>query len=358
MIRIATLVLASLCAISTTLFAQTAEDIRIIAGKAKIEGRVKTAKQFTPNSLTMEVILPHNISGKVVNKTAIVNENGSFSFELDIETDYTIFLLSTNFNDYRKFIGKLYNDKITHVEIEFDENRFISNVHISESFTQNELTNSYEAIIEMETLMPDDPIKDFNKMKPNEFSQHLQSSLEQRNPILRNNILIAADLKDLMEEDFKYYFYTVRAFDYERIMRNNHLNVYNTDLDDSKLQVLDLSYFDFLKKFQLNKTPSLQYISYHPFQRAILTQNTLNIPEIGETEIAKWLGEVKSILSEALGFKDSWYYDVLAANAFGMQIFENEKPLTEQQINNIKTYWKGTDIEQILLREHDSLIKK
>jgi thiol-disulfide isomerase/thioredoxin len=85
----------------------------------------------------------------------------------------------------------------------------------------------------------------------------------------------------------------------------------------------------------------------------------LNIPPIEDTPINQWMKKVTNSLSKLVGFKEGLFYNLLASNSYARQ-FENElRPLSDKQIENIKSYFKGEkeEIAKILLKKNDEIIR-
>ena len=102
----------------------------------------------------------------------------------------------------------------------------------------------------------------------------------------------------------------------------------------------------------LNNPQYLICSSFPDFQKKILENDLLALPKIEESNISSWIAGVQATLSELVGLKDGQYYDILAANAYGRQLNEEKKPLTEKQKKNIADYWKDGEIAKILLRKN------
>jgi hypothetical protein len=98
-------------------------------------------------------------------------------------------------------------------------------------------------------------------------------------------------------------------------------------------------------------------VAYILYGKEILKNKTLALPEIADRDVSSWLASVKAILSGLVGFKDGQYYDILAANAYGRQLIQEGRPLTEKQKKNISDYWKEGEIAKILLRKNQVVVK-
>src|SRR5690606_24349933 len=97
--------------------------------------------------------------------------------------------------------------------------------------------------------------------------------------------------------------------------------------------------------------------TFPEFQDSIIRNEILGLPVIGDKDIATWLAEVKAILSDLVGFDEGPYYDILAANAYGLQLREEARPLSEKQKKNITNYWKDGEIPKILFRKNNKVVE-
>lgn len=129
--------------------------------------------------------------------------------------------------------------------------------------------------------------------------------------------------------------------------------------EDNKpeLQKIDRSYYRFLKDFKLNDPQYLHTSEFLNFQKEILQNEVLGLPEIAESDIPSWLASVKAVLSDLVGFDNGPYYDILAANAYARQLNEEVRPLTKKQKEHIAAYWKDGEIAKILLRKNQQVVE-
>lgn len=119
----------------------------------------------------------------------------------------------------------------------------------------------------------------------------------------------------------------------------------------------DISYYKFLKEFNLNNPQCLYNSSYQEVFYNLLNDKTLAIPRIGETPIDEWLVGVKATMSDLVGFNSGQFYDLMVSNSYARQFNDNRLPLSDKQIANIKSYFKGNEIEKILLRRNEETQK-
>ena len=84
-----------------------------------------------------------------------------------------------------------------------------------------------------------------------------------------------------------------------------------------------------------------------------------NIPQINDMPVDEWLKVVKNKVKDVVGFDSGLFYDMLAANAYAIQLNYRNKPLTNKQLENIKYYYKDRNcgIEDILIKNNKEIIK-
>lgn len=118
------------------------------------------------------------------------------------------------------------------------------------------------------------------------------------------------------------------------------------------------SYFSFLKEFNLNDTRFLYFIGSFDVSsilQKILKNENFSIPPIGEMPVDEWLKQAKAILADLVGFSDGNFYDILVCNAYAQQFIDKQEPLSPQQIANIQQFYKGGEVEKVLLRENEKI---
>jgi thiol-disulfide isomerase/thioredoxin len=120
---------------------------------------------------------------------------------------------------------------------------------------------------------------------------------------------------------------------------------------------MEVSYYTFLKDFDLNN-PKMLYDNYSVgVLESVLSDPTLNIPPVEDIPINDWLQEVKRIMTDIIGFDTGLFYDMLAANAYYKQFIEETKPLSKIQKENIQKYFKNQSFVDILFAENEKIIK-
>lgn len=329
----------------------------IIAGKSKLTGRIISPNYTNKDSISVNITVLHPISGEYVKYEALVDHSGKFSMDVDVETTSSLIGLSTSLNPYKRLYVKLNSGGVTNIDIAYNSNDDIKNIDVTPYMNQYDMTKGLEIMgkmIEYKSGRTPEPL--YNR-STDYFLNYAKTIVSERLEILKNDTLLSKELKGVMSKDFSLLMYLGHVFPYDEEMTGNY---YKTNGDKSTkpdLQNIDGSYFRFLKDFNLNDPQYLQCFTFQEFQKEILGNEILRIPVIRETNIPSWLASVKVILSDLVGFEDGTYYDILAANAYGRQLTEEVKPLTEKQKQNIVNYWKNGEIAKILFRKNKEVIE-
>jgi thiol-disulfide isomerase/thioredoxin len=329
----------------------------IVAGKAKITGRI-TSPNDANKDIYVIIGVAHPISGEYVKYKAFADRSGKFSIDVDLETNISLIGLYTSLKPYKSLFIKLKSGGVTDVDIAYASNFDFEKINITPTgMTENDMTRGLEVIGEMIDLKPNGGPKPLYDKNPNEFLDQAKASVSKRLELLNDDALISKEFKGILSKDFRIWIYNVHVFDYEKAMKLNYRNVTQDGINNPDIQKIDRSYYGFLKDFNLNDPQYLICSSFWEFQKTILQNEILGLPVIGESDIPSWLAKVKVILSDLVGFKDGSYYDILAANAYGRQLNEEVRPLSEKQKKNIAAYWKNGEIAKILFRKNKQVVE-
>lgn len=117
----------------------------------------------------------------------------------------------------------------------------------------------------------------------------------------------------------------------------------------------DISYYSFLKEFDLNHLENLYSTKYHDAMVLMLEDSTLNIPSIGDQPVNLWLANTVNVLKDAVGFDRGLFYEMLVANAYGKCLM-NRYPLTQIQKKNITDYFVNDAYSKFLFNENEALL--
>jgi thiol-disulfide isomerase/thioredoxin len=149
--------------------------------------------------------------------------------------------------------------------------------------------------------------------------------------------------------------YDLELSKYDENTRKKYLKKHET-LDNFKNIPIKHSDYQFLKVFDLNNPKSLYSFSNSEMMKNILSDSILNVPDIGSMPLDKWQILTRSIFNDLIGNDNLFFIDLLTLNAFSMQI-ENSKPLSNQQIKDIESYFSSGNLATFLIDENLDLLK-
>ncbi|ETZ24098.1 hypothetical protein N824_16295 [Pedobacter sp. V48] len=328
----------------------------IKSSTAKITGRISSPNDTNKDSIFVTIGVQHPISGEYVKYNAFVDRSGKFSIDVDVETDISMMGLYTSLKPYKSLLVKLTSGGVTNIDIAYNSDFDFKNIDVTPAgLTQNDMTRSLEVINKMIDYRSGRKTEPLYNKSPDVFLNHAKTSVTERLEVLNSDALISKELKGILSKDFRLFTYVGFVFDYEKYMKLNYRNVTQDQINEPAIQKIDRSYYRFLKDFNLNDPQYLNCYSFIEAQKKILQNETIGLPEIGENDIPSWLAKVKTILSDLVGFEDGQYYDILAANAYGRQLTEEVRPLSEKQKQYIAAYWKNGEIAKILFRKNQQV---
>jgi thiol-disulfide isomerase/thioredoxin len=328
----------------------------IVTGTARVTGSITGPDGTIKDSsfVNIGVVLP--ISGEFVQYKTLIDPSGKFSVDVNVETDVSLMGFYTSLNFEKSLYIKLKSGGVTNIDIAYNSANDIEKIEVTPSdMTQYDMTRSLKIIGEMIEYRRA-PQRLFDK-SANDFLSHAKAGLSERLKILNNDDKISKELKVFLAKDFGLFMYSGSVFEYEKAMRLNYRNTSGDKTGNPQVRKIDRSYFRFLRDFKLNDPQYLICYSFTEFQQKILRDEIIGLPEIGENDIPSWLARVKVTLSDLVGFSDGPYYDILAANAYGRQLNEEIRPLSEKQKENINAYWKTGEIAKILLRKNQQVVE-
>lgn len=330
----------------------------ILAGTAKITGRIITPDGINKDSVLVTIGVPLPISGELAQYEAIVDRSGNFSIDFDVETDSTLIGLYSSINPYKAIMITSINGGVTSVDITYNSDLDIKSIAATSAMNQNDMRWSMEVLNKMIDYRSGRATKPLYDTSIDEFQNYAKNAVSERLSIfLDKDTLLSKEFKGIVSKEFRLFMYNAHVLDYEVEMTRNYRNATGNTTDKPEIQKIDKSYFRFLKDFNLNDPQYLQSFAFSEFQNAILQNEVLGLPEIGESDIHTWLASVKVILADLVGFDHGSYYDILAANAFARQLNEEVKPLTEKQKEHITHYWKNGEIAKILFRKNKQIVE-
>jgi hypothetical protein len=332
---------------------------KITAGKAKITGKITSPNDSHKVNGVVDIFVTHPISGEIFKYKADIDKSGKFAIDVDLETDVSLIALYTSVKPHKTLLVKVKTGGTTNIDITYNENLEISDVETTPQMNKVDMMQALPIVYKMVGIydaVPEPQIPLYDK-SPEAYVSFIKSRVSEKLDTLNKDSLLSTELKSILAKDFTVFRYAIGIFDYERSMKFNFRNYVKDTTLTPDIQKVNKSYFSFLKSFDLNNPQYLLCSNFMSFQTGILKNATLSLPEIADQDIPSWLTSVKASLADLIGFKDGQYYDILAANAYGKQLIEEKRPLTEKQIKNIKDYWKDGEIAKILLRKNEKVTK-
>jgi thiol-disulfide isomerase/thioredoxin len=334
-----------------------ASTTNIVAGTATLTGSITSPNGTDKDSIYVNVFIPHPISGEYGRYKALVDQSGKFSVDVDVETAVSLIFLNTSLNPYKPLYVKLTSGGVTNLDIAYNSDFDVVDVDVTPAnMTQHDMIRGLELIPKMSSGRRDKAPEPMYDKSPDYFLKHTKTVLAERLEILNKDTLLSKELKGVLSKDFLLNMYVGHVFDYEYAMITNYGNTTGDRSAKPNLQKIDKSYYSFLKDLHLNDPQYLHASEFSNFQKEILQNEVIGLPEIAESDIPSWLASVKVILSDLVRFDNGPYYDVLAANAYARQLNEEVRPLTEKQKEQIAAYWKDGEIAKILHRKNQQVV--
>ncbi|WP_439882455.1 TlpA family protein disulfide reductase [Pontibacter sp. MBLB2868] len=330
----------------------------IVAGTATLTGSITSPNDTSKDSIYVNVYVPHPISGETVSYKTLVDESGKFSLDVEVETAVSLIALNTCLNPYKTLYVKLTSGGVTNLDIAYNSDFETENVDVTPAnMTQYDMIGGVDAYLKMAAHRSEKAREHLYDKSTDYFLNYAKTVISERLEILNKDTLLSKELKEVLSKDFRLNMYINHVFEYEKEMIRNYGNTTGDRSNKPEIQKIDRSYYSFLKNLHLNDPQYLHTSEFLNFQKEILQNEVIGLPEIAESDIPSWLVSVKAILSDLVGFDNGPYYDILAANAYARQLNEAVRPLTEKQKEYIAAYWKDGEIAKILLRKNQQVVE-
>ena len=324
---------------------------------AKLSGKITNFHRIGGDRKNPTLILRvlHPVTEDVYIATTAASEDGAFSFEVPMQCNYAIGYFRPE-RTYEGFYVCLTAGKETKLDMTYERQGLfrITNQTDSLGLTVTDLINIEMACDKFINYRP--PEITGHAKAPDEFVKRARIILNYRLKKIAENDVLSEIAKNFVADYMKIFTLDGRLFLYSKMMQIDYLNAGNKDVENFHFPEPNKKYYAFLKDFDLNNPQYLYQGNYTGVLQMILSNETLNIPPIGDTPVDQWMKNVRKILSKLVGFNKGLFYDMLATNSYARQFNNELRPLSDKQKENIQNYF-NEDITKILLRKNDEIIR-
>ena len=290
-----------------------------------------------------------------------VESNGSFTIDIPMVSP----MYATVSVDLKEYTGRilLSPGKTTHLDLFLDEAGNIGLcIREGVEITRKDLENIENVNNEvMMAVLDRQGVSNLQlPVTPEKFAESMLIQMEKDLAIIYADSILSEDHKKWLY-NLQKLFYLIWLFEYEdniHRLYHNQQNEREEKIETFVPQKADKSYYAFLQHFDLNNPPQFDNPYYVKALQYILTQPALDIPRIGDSPIADWLKETKAILSGLTGIKSGLFYDILTAEAYINQFWDELNPLSERQKENILAYFSNPSFAESLFAENERTIRR
>lgn len=331
------------------------------SGTVSISGEVIIPKTIKKDSVWLFLKIPQPFTGEVRLYRTQLDSSGRFLLKVNTEANLSRCAVSTDIDQNNQVTILLKSGRENKISFSYSDAGIINKVKISDNagFSEEELIQSLNKFNEMIGQRSGKPIEAFYDKEYSAFIDHVNNVLQRKRTVLNNPPLLSEKMGEIIFRDYSLGVYYNHVFDYHNEMVINYMNMNNQKKpDSSEIKTPIREDYSFLKNLDLNNPLYLYCFSYPTFTQELLKNSLLNIPRIQDTPIREWTKNVKEILGDLIGFDQGLFYDMLISNAYAIQFEVELKPLTLKQIENIKNYYKGGDLEKILLRRNQEIVQQ
>ncbi|RFS20222.1 hypothetical protein DVR12_21140 [Chitinophaga silvatica] len=346
-----------LCLWSLAASAQSGQPI-LEAGAIGISGEVTIPANIKKDSVWLYLKIPQPFTGEVRTYKTLLDSNGRFILKVNTETNLSRCVISTNIAIDKKVTVLLKNGQESKIFFNYNNDGVINKVKVSDNhgLTEEEIIQSLSKFSELINYRSNKPVEPLYNKDYSAFIDNTNDVLQGKRIVLNKPPLLSEKMNEILVKDYALAVYYNHVFDYHNEMVLNYRNTNNRWMPDSVVIKKPVREdYSFLKNMDLNNQLYLYCFSYPIFTQQLLQNNILSIPRIQDTPIDEWTESVKGIFGHLFGFDQGMFYDMLVGNAYAMQFETELKPLTIKQIENIKSYYKGGDLEKILLRRNQEV---
>ena len=298
-------------------------------------------------------------------REAMVDNSGFFSFEIPLETSIAWVWIPTLSGYAEEPSGfcleagketkvKYFRDERDVMRIKIEQGLDLSSMLNDDPEVQDSIIGKMLSL--WESSLTKDSLDRF-LLNPHDYASYaIRLDLGARLRVIEDETRLSTQKKILLTNMMKLLF-AESLFRYPKTMSKTY-NMLKEREDTTTLNVSDpdRNYYTFLKEFDLNNpfylcNPDL----LNEFFQTLLRDRTLQIPRIEDRPVGEWLTEAKTILAELVGFDEGLFYDLLVINTYAWQLNDEMRPLSDQQIKNLASYYKGGEVEKIILMKNEEI---
>jgi len=328
----------------------------LVSGKVTVQNKTKLDK---PIPLIFSI--PHPITCDIERIDITTDLLGNYSVEIETETDPCVGAVNLTIgDDYETVYFELPQSKEMKLNFIYTNEQKLKVISSSQKYlSTNEMLLGSNIFSKVITFRSNVKRPCFFDKKPEVYLNYAKKVINAKLALLNNEPLISDSFRTYLTNELFLLFNADYVFNYNEEARINQLNYLSEDSLRKKIVIKDptLSYYSFLKDCKLNSNQQLITYSFPSLQNEIFLNDTLNIPAIKNLPVADWQQLVKKRMAALLGFDQGFYYDVLTANAYAFQISMKNELLSDKQKENIHSFFKGNEIEKILLRKNNRMAK-
>ncbi|WP_333862733.1 TlpA family protein disulfide reductase, partial [Chitinophaga sp.] len=331
------------------------------AGTINVSGEVTIPEKLRKDSTWLHLTIPQVFTGEYKVYRALLDRNGRFQLKVNTTTNMVRGIAGTDINQESIITILLKTGTENKITFGYDEEGTVNKARVSEfpAFTEDDLLFSqrkFDDVIAYKSGKQREVLFD----KPfSSYVNYANNVIADRRFLLDKPPFVSDRMKDILFREYSLALIFTHVFYYRSEMVSNYKYFHAGVLPDSAvIQTPVRQDYAFLKTLDLRNPLYLMNYTYPAFAREMLQNETLNLPPVGEMPVRDWLAQVKSLLRPLLGFDEGQFYDILAGNAFGLQFEQEVKPLTSVQEENIKKYYKGSDMQKILLRRNQEIVER
>lgn len=320
----------------------------IQVGIARFSGKIEGIDQDTKELGSLNLHFLKVVTGDQANYVIPIRENGTFAISIPIQC----ITIGSIKSDYYNGLVCLIPDIETKMIIHFDA-LHKKNIEFDNQFglTISEAINIPDTLFILGTGIK------LEQITPEVYSEKTIARMFDVQKNIESSTQWSGAAKQILISEVKLLFIFYHLFHYTDYATNSHAELYKNDtsLNNFHPQNPDKSYYSFLKYFDLNNPLYLSSAFYPLVLQALLSNDVLSVPAIGDMPISTWLIKTKAILKDLIGTDSGLFYDLLVSNAYGKQ-FNEMKPLSETQKKNIASYFKNKSFVNILFTENERVI--